>query len=207
MRKFGVNLIGLGSVGSHIGYTLLKMGFTNARGFDPDTVEDQNLGNQMYPDEAVGMKKALAFKAEMKRIGVPSFDAVAEKYEGQPLIPGIVISSVDTMESRRGIWKHLRKNPAVELYLDTRMGLLQGNRFWVNPQQLTSIEWYERYLEGEGVEDPCNARTVVHTCIGIAWGIGSDVARFARKEPLPDPYFLLDTKNLEAIHAKPREGV
>jgi tRNA A37 threonylcarbamoyladenosine dehydratase len=42
-------LIGLGGIGSTVMLALAKMGLRKIEAFDPDTLEEQNIGNQFLP--------------------------------------------------------------------------------------------------------------------------------------------------------------
>lgn len=208
VRALGLNFIGAGSVGSHMIMMFARMGFENIKVYDPDTVEDQNLGNQDYPNDAVGKLKVDALKEELKRRTAVTLQGVPEKFPCMDMpIPGVIISSVDTMQSRRDIWTKIKKNPNTELYIDTRMGLIQGNVYWINPHNRKVCEWYEnQHLVGDGVEDPCEARTVAYTVYGIACMVGSDITRYVLKGKTPAPLRILDASNLEVEHVLPREG-
>ena len=50
-------IIGCGSVGSTIGVILAKMGFSNFVLIDPDTVEIENVSNQMFNIGDIGYPK------------------------------------------------------------------------------------------------------------------------------------------------------
>jgi hypothetical protein len=202
MRQIGLNIIGVGSVGSMAAFILLKMGFYNTRVFDADKVEEHNLGNQIYPDELVGTNKALALAKEMTRHGIKRLDAVPENFGVQNLIPGVVVSAVDSKEARREIWRSVKTDPGVELYIDSRMGLEQAKVYAINPQKRQMVEWYERSLEGKGLEEECTAKTTYYTVSLTAWFIGSHLARFVRKDAEIPPLVVGDSVNLYVTHGK-----
>lgn len=202
-QRVGLNFIGCGSVGSHLIYMFAKeLGFWNFKVFDKDTVEIANLGPQMFEPDDLGKSKVKAMKALLVRCGITAGEFVNKEFPSEPIMPGIVISSVDTMQARREIWKALKRNPAVDLYLDTRMGLLQADIYRVDPRRPETVEAYERTLVGDGVDDPCNETTVAHTLHGICWRVGTEVARHVRKEGELPPISILDSGNAEIDHAQ-----
>lgn len=202
MQRVGLNFIGCGSVGTHLVYMFVKeLGFWNFKVFDMDEVNVENLGPQMFEPADLDKPKVKAMQDLLVRNGITSGEFVNQRFPGEPIIPGIVISSVDSMQARREIWKGLKRNPAVELYIDTRMGLLQADIYTVDPQRREMVEAYERTLEGDGVDDPCNETTVAHTLHGICWRVGTEVARYVRKEGSLPPISILDSGNAEIDHA------
>jgi hypothetical protein len=202
MQRTALNFIGCGSVGSHLIYMFVKeLGFWNFKVFDMDKVDVENLGPQMFEPEDLDKLKVKAMQDFLVRNGIKSGEFIGKAFPSEPIMPGIVISSVDTMQARREVWKSLKRNPAVALYIDTRMGLLQADIYTVDPQRQEMVTAYERTLEGDGVDDPCNESTVAHTLHGICWKAGTIVARYVRKEGQLKPIAILDSGNSEIDHA------
>lgn len=196
MQRVGLTFIGCGSVGSHLIYMFVKeLGFWNFKVFDMDTVAVENLGPQMFEPTDLDKPKVKAMQELLARSGIKSGEFVNKRFPSEAIMPGIVISSVDNMQARREIWKALKRNPAMLMYIDTRMGLLQADVYRVDPQQPEAVEAYERTLEGDGVDDPCNETTVAHTLHGICWRVGTEVARHVRKEGALPPISILDSGN------------
>src|SRR3990172_9122838 len=107
LSKLSISLIGAGSIGSTTAVWLGKMGITDLRVFDDDMVESHNWSNQMFRLEDVGKSKVQALSEVMTSFGLDPPLVSESRYAGQPL-HGIVISAVDSMESRLSIWKALR---------------------------------------------------------------------------------------------------
>lgn len=186
VTSLGVTLIGLGSIGSITGLYLGKMGFVGLQAFDGDSVEAHNWSNQMYSDDDIGSPKANAFIRLMEAYGGHTPNATVARYVDQPLTE-VVISAVDSMESRKVIWKSVREKPEVKLYLDCRMGLQTLIAWCVKPQI-----WEDRIAYSQSIvpddqthQDPCTARTVCYTPLMAASIVCSHVKRYINGESIP----------------------
>jgi molybdopterin/thiamine biosynthesis adenylyltransferase len=116
-----VVVIGAGATGSFTALSLAKMGVRNIKVYDFDTVEEHNLPNQFYRQCDIGKPKVEALREIIEQFEGIQINAKNEKYRGQRLA-GIVITCVDSMDVRLNIWKFVKNNPDVKLYIDSRMG-------------------------------------------------------------------------------------
>ena len=66
MRGIGINIIGVGAVGSFAALALAKMGFKNIKVFDDDKVEEHNISNQFYKLADIGKLKVDALAGMIK---------------------------------------------------------------------------------------------------------------------------------------------
>ncbi|RQO64793.1 PRTRC system ThiF family protein [Pedobacter sp. KBW01] len=113
-----VNLIGIGGTGSvlltalaRINYALVELGHAGlmVRAFDPDSVEEPNLGRQLFSHHEIGMNKAVALINRVNRFfgtAWKAFDCVyADRIDEDKsdLMANITISCVDTVRARLGI--------------------------------------------------------------------------------------------------------
>jgi hypothetical protein len=212
--SFALTLVGAGGIGSALALALAKMGCQRLTVFDPDRVEPHNLPNQLYRLGDVGRPKVEALRdllAEMAGIAV---DARAERIgseagaEGEAIgtgagrrLQGVVLSAVDSMASRQAIWSCVRFRAGVPLYIDARMGAEVCRVFSVRPADPDDVRAYEAtlYDDAAATEDPCTARAIVYTTLGVAALVANQVKRFARGEPLtPDVIFDFATLSLLA---------
>ena len=204
-RKTGITVIGAGAVGSWTALTLAKMGFHNLQVFDHDTLETHNISNQMYPLHMVGRKKAEAIAEIIDDFEEIQISVTSEKYDGQPILPGVVITAVDSMEIRRQLWAHLKNKPDMELLIDPRMGLEMIQVFTVNPTNTDEAERYEKGLQVKAKEASCTARSILYTVNAVAGFVGSLVVRHAKGDKFTAE-MTADMVNLEIIHPKePKE--
>ena len=186
LNRLGITLIGLGSIGSITGLYLGKMGVVGLDCYDVDFVEAHNWSNQMYSDDDIGSLKANAFIKLMEAYGGHTPNATAARYVDQPLTE-VVISAVDSMESRRVIWKSIREKPEVKLYLDARMGLQVMQVLCVRPQIREDRVAYSQSIipDNQAHQDPCTARTICYCPLACASIICSHIKRYICGEPIP----------------------
>lgn len=186
LSRLGITLIGLGSIGSITGLYLGKMGCVGLQAFDADFVEAHNWSNQMYADDDISSLKASAFIKLMETYGGHTPNAAAARYVDQPFTE-VVISAVDSMASRATIWKSVREQSQVRLYLDARMGLETLMVWAVRPHIREDRVAYSQFIvpDDQAHQDPCTARTVCYTPLMAASVICSHIKRYVCGEPIP----------------------
>ena len=115
-------------------------------------------------------------------------------------LSGVVISAVDTMESRKAIWRNgVRYNPQVPFFLDARMGAEVRTVYSVRPVDPDDVAFYDAtlYSDAEALEDPCTARAIIYNVFGAAALLANQVKKFAMGEELPrEIHFDLKTLTL-----------
>lgn len=181
-----VTIIGAGGIGSFVGQFLAKMGVTDITVYDFDEVEEHNLPNQMYPQEALGLPKAKALAVELERLD-PTVQVTVheERVTSETALKGVVISAVDSMPARKEIWKAVKMNMGVPLFIDARMGAEIGQVRALRPIQPKQISRFEQSLEGKAVDLPCTAKAIVYNGGMIASIISNMVKREAMGEKVP----------------------
>jgi len=186
LANLKVTLIGLGSIGSVTGLYLAKMGVVKLTTFDSDIVDVHNVSNQAYGMSDVGLLKADAFATLVENQTSVMPNTIGMQYDGRQL-SGIVISAVDSMKSRETIWRHLREQPSVQLYLDARMGLETLIVHAVRPQIKAERVEYTRSIvpDDQALQEPCTARTICYTPLMAASVICSLVKRYVCDEMIP----------------------
>ena len=163
-----ITVIGAGAVGSFTALSLVKMGVGAVEVYDFDTVSVENLGPQWFRVCDLGRPKVEALADQLAAFGgnvIPH----AERFLAQP-VSGIVICTVDSMDARIALWRHLRKCRRVELYLDARMGAEVGKVFAIRPQDPEDCRVYqaELYPSTEALRAPCTARSTIYCASGLS---------------------------------------
>lgn len=181
----GVTVIGAGGIGSPAVLGLAKMGVKDIKVYDPDTVELHNIPNQFYRLDDVGSPKITALASIIKAYAGTDIEAVQGRFAGHP--SGIVISAVDSMDSRKEIWDLIKYKTSIPLYIDARMGAEVGIVHTLRPTSPIDVAWYEGTLfsDEDSVPEPCTARAIIYNVLGIAAIIGGQVKRYSRGEELP----------------------
>ena len=186
LTALGITIIGLGAIGSTSAVWLGKMGCVGLTCYDPDVIQDHNWSNQMYRDGDIGSLKATALMDVMEQFGGHTPNAVSSRYVDQPLTE-VVISAVDSMESRKVIWKSVREQPEVKLLIDARMGLETLVIWTVRPQVREDRVAYSQSLipDEQALQEPCTARSICYTPLMAASIICNLVKRFVNDEEMP----------------------
>jgi molybdopterin-synthase adenylyltransferase len=186
LTSLNITLIGLGAIGSTCAVWLGKMGCVGLTCYDPDRIEAQNWSNQMYRDKDIGKLKAVALSEVMEQFGGHTPNAIAVKYENQSLSE-VVISGVDSMESRKTIWKAIREKPEVSIYLDARIGLETIVVYAVRPKIREDRVAYSKTLfsDSEALSLPCTQRTICYGPLASTAVLCNLLKRFVNTEELP----------------------
>ena len=173
-----VTIIGLGGIGSPTALILSKMG-AKLTVIDFDVVEGHNLASQLYRIEDIERPKVEAIADGLASYAGVRPETRNERYVDQPL-SGLVIAAVDNMDVRRQIWEQARFNPAVDLFVDTRMGGMVGLLLTARPCDPDDVEWYEKHLfsQSEASSDVCTARAIAFNSFGIAAMVAATVRRW-----------------------------
>lgn len=190
-----VNVIGAGATGSWLVMQLARLGITNIKVYDFDSIEEHNVANQAYSMRQVGESKVESLKNNV------AFDTgivikTAKRYEEQRL-SGYVFLMVDSMAERKRIYEnHIKMKSGVKLLIEPRMGLDVGRIYNVNPVSLRENEEYAKtyYSDDETEVSACGASlTVVTSAMTIAsWCVRQLINHHAGVEL--DNEILLDLK-------------
>lgn len=217
LEQVEVTLIGAGGIGSPTALALAKMGIPKLTVYDPDTIEEHNLPNQIYPmtystyggsdgfetPSTIGHSKVIVLGWVLQDYSNVQYKFVEEKYESQPL-SGIVISGVDSMSARRTIWEGVKAHKDfVDVYIEARMGAEVGMVYTINPKDEVQSKWYEDnmlYSDLDALEIPCTARAIIYNTFMLAALIASQVKKRIRHEPVAKE-IVMDIGNLVLFHS------
>jgi len=169
LQSLSVTMIGCGAVGSFTALALAKMGVGALTLYDPDTVEEHNLPVQFFANMDLGKPKVTALATQLASMTEARVRAIPEAYEGQAL-DGVVISALDSMTAPRRTWRGLSGRRDIPLYIDARKGAMVGQVLTVRPGGPIEELAYRRTLhsQSEALEEPCTARAVVFTVLGLS---------------------------------------
>ena len=196
-RDNEITIIGCGAIGSFVAPCLAKMGLTKFTLYDMDKIEYHNLPNQFFFTSDIGRNKVditrafmIAFNSECRDLRNVK---CKKKYKGGKLKTPIVISCVDSMDIRRRIFDSCKKDDKVELFIDTRMGGLQGQVYLVDMSKRKEIRNYEKSLfkPEEAEQIRCTERSIIFTVLGIASIVCNQIVKSFRGEKISN-YIVLD---------------
>lgn len=140
-----VTVIGVGSVGSQLVVTLAKEGCTEITVWDADEVDSHNVPMSEYRVGDVMKPKVKVLAEIVEAAAGIKIDPREEMYGGEPL-KNSVVSCVDTMEARKLIWAQVKKNPFVDIFVDTRTAEQFIQVFAIRPCDPEDVEFYEHFL-------------------------------------------------------------
>lgn len=211
-----VGVIGLGGIGSFAAMSIGKLGVPNMTLMDFDHVEEHNVPNQFHALDMVGESKAASMAEALSAYagqgpnycvgkiteeGYVSSGDDADLYNPR----GLMISGVDSMESRKNIWEHgkIKMNPQVKRYIDGRISGQLIVIYTVNPMSLDDIDSYEKTLHSDADAEAiaCTERGV----IDVGFMCGAVLARMTRAhfngEEI-DPVTVINMNTLTMSHGE-----
>lgn len=194
-------VIGCGGIGSFVALGLAKLGIRQLSLYDDDKIEFHNLPNQMF---RVGLKGEKLKVEEVREIcQLFSDDIIIDTH--QKKVGGfeiyrpnsVVISGVDSMESRANIWKSVKYNPSVDFYIDARIGGQSIRIQAVRPLIKAEVEAYEKtlYADEKAEELGCTDRSIIDVGFSVAALVVRLVRGFLTGEGVP-PLIILSMKDL-----------
>lgn len=120
VEKIRICVIGAGGTGSYVLQGLAKIHLAlpelvhNSKGitvdvYDPDVVSNSNVCRQLYRDDEVGDYKAKVLVSNINRYYGYNWRSIPEKFDNPKYDYNIFIICVDSMSSRREIYKLLEE--------------------------------------------------------------------------------------------------
>jgi hypothetical protein len=159
------------------------MGAQDLTVYDHDLIEAHNLPNQFYRELDLGMYKVEALAGLIEEHTGSTIKSKGIKYVNQELA-GIVIACPDSMDTRKQVWRKVKHNAQVPLFIDARMGAEVARIYSIEP--ISDAAFYEQnlYDSKEALAEPCTRRTIIYTVLGISAFICGQVKKFLSNEPL-----------------------
>lgn len=196
LAKLKVTVVGAGAVGSFTTLAITKLGVEDVRVFDEDSVSEHNVSGQFYRVGDVNQFKVQALSNIVKEFNGVDIKGTIGYYKDQPLSE-VVIVATDSMESRKLVWKQVKKQGVTRFLIDSRMGGQVGLVYRINPDNKDDVKFYEETLHSdeEAEQVPCTERTIVDNVMFIA-GL---ISRTLRSTLVTDKYpreIAVDIRNI-----------
>lgn len=165
-----VTVIGAGSVGSNIIDMLARIGVPQITIYDGDEIESHNIPASRFSRSDFGRFKADTIATRVLEETGTGVEVRRRYYDGRERLRGSVIASVDTMAARNIIWKAVRKNPFVDVFIDTRVAQKFFSVYCIRPCVPEDIDFYERYLypDAETHGQQCGLHSIITTSVTVA---------------------------------------
>lgn len=183
-NNFVTTVIGAGAIGSRVFESLVQLGLTNIRVYDPDIVEAHNIANQAFDHAHIGQFKVDAcaniYKRKTGAKQLPDTLVFCNNYaelastRDIPPPEGIVFLCVDSFKARQSIYSLcLGDQPHVFRVIDTRMASTHGNVLAFDPHYRKHAEQWEATI---GSDEP--DKSELSAC-GSAMSVGPTAAVIA----------------------------
>ncbi len=180
-------IVGVGSTGSFLAFTLAKMGIENIKVIDYDKVEEHNIPNQYFRLKDVGKYKVDALKEIIKDFSGVEIETenkkVNKKYDFDLDMDTIVISCVDTIPARR-LFAELLGGFPIKL-IDTRFG---GEGYSIHVYNLGEDEDVKSYLDslkGKIKPTSCGEKSIIYAINSLASEVCNIVKKINNNEDFP----------------------
>jgi len=169
LASLRLHVIGAGAIGSATALLLVKMGCRRVVLWDFDNFEEHNLPNQLCRIADVGRPKVEAVAELVKEFEGVEIETCKDYFDGEVDPNDYIISCVDSMTTRKEIWKKVSKLP-ITCLVDGRMGLTTMNLYTYLPKVEGSAKRYENKLWDEDDVSPqrCTAKATIFTANTIA---------------------------------------
>lgn len=184
-----VHIIGAGAIGSFTTLMLAKMGITNITVYDYDTVSIENMSCQFYRFSDIGKPKVEALRSLVMDFTGVAITAVNGPWTPEHINPlkGIVIAAADSMEARRDIFEHCRKDYRVDWFIDSRLGAESALLYIMNAQRPEDQKAYNAtlYMDANAVQERCTAKATIYCTNLLAGQVVKGVKNLITRQPYP----------------------
>jgi hypothetical protein len=188
-EDFSVTLIGAGGIGATTALTLAKMGVRTMVMYDDDTVGHETIPTQLHRVSDVGIEKVDSLELTLREYSdeLTYIGHCARVTENDVLRSSLVISAVDNISARQGIWKALNNlDSAWDFYLDSRMAAEEYQHFLVECADVAAMAVYNKHLmsmtEDSAPDLPCTMKATFFTSMISAGHIGAQLRNIVRGE-------------------------
>lgn len=175
-----LTVIGAGSIGSYVVLAAAKMGVSNITVYDPDYVESHNIPMSAYRPCDLGVQKVQALKELVWEHAGIEIVTIPKMYDGQRL-KNTIVACVDTMESRMLIFANIKKNPLVDLLIDTRISQEFLSIFAIEPNDPKDVEFYKPfvgYISDDATEIMCGTHGIAPISMKAASVVCANLINF-----------------------------
>ena len=175
-----VTIIGAGAIGSNIALMLARMGARDITVYDDDAIDSHNIAPSAYGSNDFARAKVEALHALIERNTEVSITPKRAMYAGEKL-KGTVIVCVDSMSARKLVWEKVKKNPLVDIVIDTRT----AEKFWqvfaiepCKPADIAHYEYFLTYDDADTAQQTCGLHGIIFVSLAVAAEVGENLANF-----------------------------
>jgi molybdopterin/thiamine biosynthesis adenylyltransferase len=184
-----VSVVGAGGIGSPTVMGLARLGIPYIAVYDDDVVEPHNVTAQNYEIDQVGQNKVEAIAEQANRVCVSDIKPYVRSInEKSRFTTDVVISAVDSMESRKKIYEAASQSPNTSYLIDGRLG---GELIVCHVLKMSDKEHTEYYLSDDVMFDDsevtsvaCTARAICDVGLAVSALITRSVRRILTVQPV-----------------------
>ena len=161
---------GAGGIGSWLSFFLARANF-NVILSDFDTVEEHNIGGQLFKINQIGRYKAEAVGRNVSEFSTNTINAQIVKITEETATHEFMFSAFDNMDARRAmfkVWKRSWNSMNRPIFIDGRLNAEQFQIFCVTPENADVYERIHLFNDSEVEDAPCSAQQTTHTAAMIA---------------------------------------
>ena len=161
---------GAGGIGSWLSFFLARANF-NVTLSDFDTVEEHNIGGQLFKRDQIGRYKAEAVGRNVSEFSTNTINAQTVKITEETATHEFMFSAFDNMDARRAmfkVWKRSWNSMNRPIFIDGRLNAEQFQIFCVTPENADEYERIHLFNDSEVEDAPCSAQQTTHTAAMIA---------------------------------------
>lgn len=162
---------GAGGIGSWLTMFLVRAGFKPVV-YDFDTIEEHNLGGQLFTRNNIGRYKVDALQVMISDYCGKHLDTISGPFTENSMSHHFMFSAFDNMEARKtmfNVWKQSFANAVVKpLFIDGRLLMEQLQIFCVTPETADAYEREHLFLDSEVEDAPCTMKQTSHAAAMIA---------------------------------------
>lgn len=178
-----VCLIGAGGINNCVGPALAKLGIPELHVWDADILETRNCpAEAAYSYQMVGQPKVIAMENAIQYLDPKiTVHTHPEYVTTDTKLQGVIISGVDSMQSRRTIWTCVKRDYLqIPFFIDARSAGEYTTIFAFTPSDFELCEDYETWLfdDNEALPLPCGARNIAYIAYYMAYEITRLITRF-----------------------------
>ena len=159
-----------GGIGSWLSFFLARANF-NVTLADFDTVEEHNIGGQLFKRNQIGRYKAEAVGRNVSEFSTNTINAQIVKITEETATHEFMFSAFDNMDARRAmfkVWKRSWNSMNRPIFIDGRLNAEQFQIFCVTPENADEYERIHLFNDSEVEDAPCSAQQTTHTAAMIA---------------------------------------
>lgn len=162
---------GAGGIGSWLAFFLVRAGFQPYI-YDFDTIEEHNLGGQLFRNDDIGSLKTEAIQDIIKLFTGVNINAIDSAITLESPTHHFMFSAFDNMKARKDLFEVWQKSiegcPVTPIFIDGRLEMEQLQIFCVTPDNIEKYKEEHLFSDSDVPDAPCTMRQTSHTAAMIA---------------------------------------